>query len=264
MLRYSDEAARQLETIYSSADVVAQRKATLDRLRLVRGEAVIDIGCGPGFLCEQMAEVVGSAGQVLGVDASEDLLTFARGRNTRTWLTYEHGDALELQVPNASFDVAVSAQVLEYVEDVDRAIAEMFRVLKAGGRALIMNTDWDRVGWYSSDPERMAKVRKAWEAHCAHPRLPQTLIPRLRAAGFRIAELGTFPIVNARLEPGTYSYGLVDLIRDFVAERDTVEAHELAAWENELHALSAEGRYFFSTTRCFFGVRKPASAADGG
>jgi SAM-dependent methyltransferase len=209
-----------------------------------------------------MAEVVGSAGQVLGVDASEDLLTFARGRNTRTWLTYEHGDALELQVPNASFDVAVSAQVLEYVEDVDRAIAEMFRVLKAGGRALIMNTDWDRVGWYSSDPERMAKVRKAWEAHCAHPRLPQTLIPRLRAAGFSIAELGTFPIVNARLEPGTYSYGLVDLIRDFVAERDTVEAHELAAWEKELHALSAEGRYFFSTTRCFFGVRKPASAAD--
>src|SRR5215207_2780610 len=103
MLRYSDEAARKLETIYSSADVVAQRKATLDRLRLVRGESVIDIGCGPGFLCEQMAEVVGSAGQVLGLDASEDLLSFAQARNTRTWLTYEHGDALELQVPNASF-----------------------------------------------------------------------------------------------------------------------------------------------------------------
>src|SRR5215208_347623 len=83
MLRYSDEAARQLETIYSSVDVVAQRKATLDRLRLARGEAVIDIGCGPGFLCEQMAEVVGSAGRVLGIDVSEDLLAFARGMNTR-------------------------------------------------------------------------------------------------------------------------------------------------------------------------------------
>jgi ubiquinone/menaquinone biosynthesis C-methylase UbiE len=74
------------------------------RQRLSDDGRVIAIGCGPGFLCEQMAEVVGSAGQVLGVDASEDLLSFAHGRNTRTWLTYEHGDALELQVPNASFD----------------------------------------------------------------------------------------------------------------------------------------------------------------
>ena len=43
MLRYSDEAARKLETIYSSADVVAQRKATLDRLRLVRGRSSIGL-----------------------------------------------------------------------------------------------------------------------------------------------------------------------------------------------------------------------------
>src|SRR5215207_8018242 len=165
MLRYSDEAARQLETIYSSADVVAQRKATLDRLRLVRGESVIDIGCGPGFLCEQMAEIVGSKGRVLGIDVSEDLLAFARNRNTRDWLTYQPGDAKALDVSDGSFDVAVSAQVLEYLDDPDSALREMFRVLRPGGRAVIMNTDWDRVAWYSADLARMTKVRKAWEDH---------------------------------------------------------------------------------------------------
>src|SRR5215203_148263 len=257
VLQFSNKAARALERIYSSADVVAQRKATLERLALRSGESVIDIGCGPGFLCDEMAEAVGENGRVLGVDISDDLLTVARERNARSRLTYEHGDAERLDQPEASFDVAVSVQTLEFLNDPDRAIAEMFRVLKPGGRALILNTDWDRVAWYASDPDRMARVRRAWEAHCAHPRLPQTLVTRLRRAGFTIAALSTFPIVNTRLEPGTYSHGLLELMRDFLQAQGTVEALELAAWATDLDALTAKGSYFFSTTRCFFAVNKP-------
>src|SRR3954470_18934999 len=47
-----------------SADVVAQRNATLERLALRSGESVIDIGCGPAFLCDEMAEAVGEHGRV--------------------------------------------------------------------------------------------------------------------------------------------------------------------------------------------------------
>jgi SAM-dependent methyltransferase len=137
VLQFSNKAARALERIYSSADVVAQRKATLERLALRSGESVIDIGCGPGFLCDEMAEAVGENGQVLGVDISDDLLTVARERNARSRLTYEHGDAERLDQPEASFDVAVSVETLEFLNDPDRAIAEMFRVLKPGGRALM-------------------------------------------------------------------------------------------------------------------------------
>jgi arsenite methyltransferase len=151
MLQFSDEAARKLEAIYSSVDVIAQRRATLERLALDPGESVIDIGCGPGFLCEEMANAVGRTGRVLGIDISDDLLGVARERNELDWLTYEQGDARELDVPDAAFEVAVCAQTLEFIDNADRALAEMFRVLKPGGRALIMNTDWDRVAWYSSD-----------------------------------------------------------------------------------------------------------------
>src|SRR5215207_6522635 len=126
VLQFSDKAARRLEAIYASADVVAQRRATLDRLALAPGESVVDIGCGPGFLCEQMADAVGERGRVLGVDVSDDLLTIARGRNTRQWLAYEQRDARQLALPDASFDAAVSVQTLEYIDDADRAIGEMF------------------------------------------------------------------------------------------------------------------------------------------
>ena len=91
MLQFSEEAARKLEGIYSTPDIVAQRRTALDLLALVPGESAVDIGCGPGFLCEQMAEIVGSKGRVLGIDISDDLLAFARDRNKREWLTSARG-----------------------------------------------------------------------------------------------------------------------------------------------------------------------------
>jgi arsenite methyltransferase len=261
MLQYNEEAARKLEEIYSSKDIIAQRQATLDLLALKPGESVIDIGCGPGFLCEQMADIVGSRGHVLGIDVSEDLLTFAQNRNTRDWLTYRPGDAKELDVSDASFDVAASIQVLEYIDDPDRALREMFRVLRPGGRAVIMNTDWDRVAWYSDDLARMTRIRKAWEDHCADPRLPLTLVRRLRQVGFELVQSTTLPIVNTRLDPDTYSYGLVGLIVDFLDSQGSIPRAELEAWASELHVLHEQGRYFFSTTRCFFRVRKTVDSA---
>ena len=262
MLAFNDEAARQLQAIYTTPDIAAQRRAALDLLKLRSAESIIDVGCGPGFLSEEMADAVGSKGRVLGIDISEDLLAFAKARNNRDWIEYLKGDARALPVDDHTFDVAVSAQVLEYVDDPDRAISEMFRILKPGGRALIMNTDWDRIAWYSDDPIRMMKVRRAWEAHCVHPRLPQTLTRRLRNAGFQTEAATTFPIINTRAAPDTFSNGLIDVIVAFVAEQGTVAREELDAWAAELRALSTGGRYFFTTTRCFFRIRKPAQVDD--
>ena len=67
ILQFSDKATRTLEAIYASADVVAQRRATLDRLALAPGESVVDIGCGPGFLCEEMPTLLAKAAGFLGL-----------------------------------------------------------------------------------------------------------------------------------------------------------------------------------------------------
>jgi arsenite methyltransferase len=180
-------------------------------------------------------------GRVPGVDISEDLLTFARQRKERGWLTYRQGDAQALDVEDDSFDAAVCVQVLEYVEDVDRALSEIHRVLSPGGRALVIDTDWDAVLWQSAEADRMARVKKAWEEHCADPRLPRTLAPRLRAVGFDILAVTGFPIINTSLDPSTLSHALVGLIVDFIATRGTVPRDDLDGWAAELHALSDEG-----------------------
>ena len=255
-LQFNAEYARRLEQAYSTADIRAQREETLRLLALQSGETVIDIGCGPGFLCESMADLVGDAGRVHGIDTSQDLIDLAGRRKRRTWLTYAKGDAAALDVADRSFDAAVCTQVLEYVPDADRALREMYRVLKPRGRVLIVDTDWDGVVWHSADRARMAKVMRAWEAHCIDPRLPRTLVPRLAAAGFPLDGVSGWSIVNTSLHDQAYSRGILGMILEFVGRQKTVPEDELAAWAAEQRALSEAGQYFFSATRSLFRAAK--------
>ena len=130
---------------------------------------MLDVGCGPGFLAQEMAPLVGPSGHVRGVDISEDLLARATARNNRAWVSYGSGDAAALAEPDASYDVYVSTQVAEYVPDIGAFAREAHRVLRPGGRGLIVATDWGQVAWYSEDPKRMERVLDAFEAHCADP-----------------------------------------------------------------------------------------------
>jgi len=80
-LKFSEEAARKLERLHLTKDVVAQRSETMKQLALSQGERVLDVGCGPGFLCESMADIVGRYGAVIGIDISDDLIELCRRRS---------------------------------------------------------------------------------------------------------------------------------------------------------------------------------------
>jgi SAM-dependent methyltransferase len=248
-MKFGEEAARRLEHAYMTPDIVAQREATLALFAAKPGEHIIDIGSGPGFLCESIAKLVGPNGRVLGIDVSEELLAAAQRRNTYSNLTYENGDAVKLPVPDATFDAAISTQVFEYVADFDLAIREMRRVLKPSGRALVVATDWDGVVWHSSDRERMRRMLTAWEPHCADPRLPRTLVARMREGGFDIKDVRGYTIVNTRAGDDTYSGNMMYLAANFLRRRKAAEEGEIEAWLADLKALDEQGRYFFSTTR---------------
>src|SRR5260370_2757877 len=183
-VEFANEAERQLEKTYLPGDIIAQRFETIRQLNLSDGERVLDIGCGPGYLCESMGEIVGRHGAVVGIDISTDLIALCNRRKTSPWLSYAIGDATRVNQADASLDVVVCTQVAEYVPDVDRVLSESFRVLKPGGRTIFVATAWDAVVWYSENPERMALVMKLWEEHCAHPHLPSSIANRLVHSAF--------------------------------------------------------------------------------
>src|SRR5215216_6916756 len=73
-------ASRMLEAAYLTPDVVEQRRATLRALGLRPGERVLDVGSGPGLLAAEMAQVVGLAGHVIGIDVSDAMLALGQRR----------------------------------------------------------------------------------------------------------------------------------------------------------------------------------------
>jgi ubiquinone/menaquinone biosynthesis C-methylase UbiE len=119
------------------------RKKQVELARLAPGESVLDVGCGTGTLAIAAARRVGATGSVTGIDPAENLLARARGkaRRARVAVDFRAGTGDGLPFEDASFDAVLSTLVLHHLpHDVLRAtVQEMRRVLKPGGRALVVD-----------------------------------------------------------------------------------------------------------------------------
>ncbi len=259
-LQFDDEASRRIEAIYSTPDVVAQRRAVLLALEAKPGERVLDIGAGPGFLAAELAAAVAPDGTVIGTDISESMLAIATARldstNSAAETRFEHADACSLPFEDESFDAVVCTQVYEYVQDIAKALSELARVLRPGARALVLDTDWDSIVWHSGDPLRMQRVLDAWEEHLVDPHLPRRLIRLLDDAGLSVDLCQVVPIVNVRSNHNTYSAGMTQLIADFIPGRRGLTEADAIAWSEDLRALSCSGDYFLSLNRYLFTAAK--------
>jgi SAM-dependent methyltransferase len=217
------------------------------------GEKVLDIGSGPGLLACEMAAEVGAVGSVSGIDASESMLALARAQRPpkgSAEIRFVAGDACALPFADESFHAAVATQVYEYVQDMPAALGEAFRVLRPGGRLLVLDTDWGSIVWHSSDAERMLRVLAAWDEHLVDPHLPRRLRRLLSDAGFSVERREVIPLLNAGYDPNTYSAGLAGFITAFVPGRQGLSEADAQAWAEDLRALKDE--YFFSLNRYLF------------
>ncbi|HET9557213.1 MAG TPA: methyltransferase domain-containing protein, partial [Actinomycetota bacterium] len=252
-LVFDEALAAQLETLYRTRDVLRRRRLVREALRAGPGDRVLDVGCGPGFYLAELVGQVGPTGSVTGVDASPQTLELARRRTEgRDNVELHLADATALPVPDGAFDAALSVQVLEYVTDLDAALAELHRAVAPGGRVVIWDVDWSTVSWHSTDPARMARVLAAWDGHLADPSLPRTLAARLRAAGFTGVTAEGHAFATTELTPDAYGAAIVPLVERYVAGRDGITEDEAAAWAAELGELGKRGEFFFACVQfCF-------------
>ncbi len=103
------------------------------------GGAALDVCCGTGDLAFLLHRRVGPAGRAVGVDFSAPMVRLARQRAAgRDGVWFVQGDAEALPLRDAAFDVATVGFGIRNVGDVDRALRELWRVLKPGGRLVVL------------------------------------------------------------------------------------------------------------------------------
>jgi demethylmenaquinone methyltransferase/2-methoxy-6-polyprenyl-1,4-benzoquinol methylase len=150
------------------------RERAADRAELGPGDSALDVCCGTGDLALELSSRVSPDGRVVGCDFSEPMLDLARekaaGRGTGG-VRFEWADALELPYDAERFDAVTVGFGVRNLADLDRGLREMARVLRPGGRAVILEITqptrpplstfyslwFDRIvpllGRFSSDPE---------------------------------------------------------------------------------------------------------------
>ena len=117
------------------------RERAADRAELDPGDYALDACCGTGDLAFELARRVGPEGRVIGSDFSEPMLDLARSKAaTRDAgsVRFEWGDALDLSYDDATFDAVTVGFGVRNLADLDRGVGELARVLKSGGRLVVL------------------------------------------------------------------------------------------------------------------------------
>ncbi|MBZ5514545.1 MAG: methyltransferase domain-containing protein [Acidobacteriia bacterium] len=118
------------------------------------GERLLDVGSGTGSLA---LAIIGETrrAEVVGIDPSRSYVDFAAAQTTDPRVRFQIGDAQKLDFPSASFDRCLSLLVLNFIPDARKAMGEMRRITKPGGRIAACVWDYD---------EGMEMLRKFWDA----------------------------------------------------------------------------------------------------
>jgi SAM-dependent methyltransferase len=135
--QYSTEANLQARrSLYEKTEGPDPREVAFEAVAEFRPVRVLEVGGGPGELAERIA--TGVAAEVVMIDVSPRMVELARARGVAAQV----GDVQGLPFDDASFDCAVAAWMLFHVPDLDRALAELARVLRPGGRLVaVTNAD---------------------------------------------------------------------------------------------------------------------------
>ena len=112
------------------------RERAADLAAVGAGDRVLDVASGTGDLAVELARRVGPGGTVIGSDFSEGMLELARQKSTA--VTWEWANALELPYPDDGFAAATVGFGARNFSDLDRGLGEMARVVRPGGRVVVL------------------------------------------------------------------------------------------------------------------------------
>ena len=219
-------------------------RTLLDTMAPAKGETILDVGCGSGALDRMISERYGTANPITATDLNPFLLkeaaSLAAEEGHGATIAFQHANAESLPFPDASFDCAFTVTVLEEC-DADRALGELHRVVRPGGRVGVIVRAVDMPQWWNLTlPDTLrAAVEIPPQSVGAQGVADASLYPRMRVAGFD--KVTCFPslVTLDRPEGPIWRYR-EDHVLSGLSPEDT------ATWRAATQEARAEGLLFMA------------------
>lgn len=233
-------------------DIVAQWRHYLDVLAPHRDDRVLDVGCDTGDALRLFASERPDLAALVGLeyDGRRARRAVARwragGHDPR--VGFQRGDGRALPYADHVFDRVICTEALEFVEPPIRALHDIRRVLKPGGAALIVHTDWDTQLFATRDPARSRRLVTAFAAE-GRGDMGRRLHHLCRAAGFCGVATSVYTVVNTTWRDDHYAPRVVKLMTQWLAHNPAVSSEDLRAWQDDLDAAVADNSFFYSVAR---------------
>jgi SAM-dependent methyltransferase len=221
----------------------ALKPLMLEQLALRRGMHVLEVGCGAGDDVRQFARRVGAGGRVLGVDSAPPMIAEATRRSGGRNLPVEFqvGDALGLELPDATFDRVRVERLLMHVDgDPASVVAETCRVLRPGGRVVVFDFDWDAFVIDGADRELTRRIVRSYSDGIRNGWVGRALPRLLGEAGF----VDVHALPHGVAIPYDFFGWLVSAHLDAALASGYFSSDELIAWWDELDRAYARGGFF--------------------
>jgi ubiquinone/menaquinone biosynthesis C-methylase UbiE len=224
-----------------------QKPRSLDLLQLRPGHQVLDVGCGVGDVTRLVGKQVGARGRVVGIDLSKLLIDEARRRTEGLSLPIEYatGDARALDFAAESFDASRVDRTLMFLDEPRRALAEMVRVTRPGGR--IVCGEFDMETAIVDSPYR-SLTRRITDHWC--DTIPSGWIGRQLPGLMREMGLRDVTVVPLTLQLTEFTQWndvfQIGLTVQRARQANALSASEAALWLSHLEEASRAGRFFLA------------------
>ncbi|HTO08997.1 MAG TPA: methyltransferase domain-containing protein [Myxococcota bacterium] len=220
-----------------------QNAPLLEPAQLAAGQVVVDYGCGPGGLAVELARRVAPGGRVHGVDLNAAFLERAAARARRegveSLLSFHRTEGEKLPLESRFADRLVCKNVMEYVPDVAATLSEFRRVLRPGGLAHVIDSDWGLLAVEPLGAERMAELFAAAAPAYRTPHIGRKLYGAMRAAGFSDVKLK----IVATADTKGFTAAIVFNMLSYARESGRLSAATLESLQADLKRSLADGSF---------------------
>jgi ubiquinone/menaquinone biosynthesis C-methylase UbiE len=243
------QMAAFLEERSHCRDMQAVNAAVCNVLVPIPGERILEVGCGSGVLCRLIAQHIQPGGYVIGIDISPQFLIEAQNYALQEGVTdrinFGCGAGEFLPYPNAMFDSALAARLLLHAHEPDAVVREMVRVVRSGGRVVVMDWDFETVAIDHPNRELTRRLLH-WrnDHHGGDNWSGRKLWRRMMAAGLQ--SLTIKPVVSIAHDEADGLTQSLWRAAQVSRDRGAISPNEHNTWVNTLKERIQAGTFFAS------------------